>query len=279
MAAENSSTAHEKYPRANLLIEPGDLAKAESQFIVLDARSRAKYDQGHVPGARWVDHAAWAKAFGDGKDADAWSKRIGGLGIDEHSKIVVCDDDFNKEAARIWWILKYWGASDVRLLNGGWKAWTSANLPTQSETPAMAASTFVAKPHAARLADKQELLDSLKQHDLQIVDARSEAEFCGEDAANNKRAGAIPGAKHLEWIDLLDKQTQRFKSPEEIEKLFAGAGIDLKAKTATHCQSGGRASVMAFGMELMGANDVSNYYRSWSEWGNSGDTPIVKPKK
>ena len=88
---------------------------------------------------------------------------------------------------------KYWGASDVRLLNGGWKAWTLANLPTQSETPAMAASTFVAKLHAARLADKQELLDSLKQHDLQIVDARSEAEFCGEDAANNKRAGAIPG--------------------------------------------------------------------------------------
>ena len=87
--------------------------------------------------------------------------------------------------------------------------------------------------------------------------------------------------RHLEWIDLMDKTTRRFKSADEIGKLFNDAGIDLKAKTATHCQSGGRASVMAFGLELMGAKDVSNYYRSWSEWGNSDDTPVVpgKPKK
>jgi len=113
---------------------------------------------------------------------------------------------------------------------------------------------------------------------LQIIDARSEGEFCGTEKSNNKRAGAIPGAKHLEWIDLLDKNSQRFKSAGEINKLLADAGIDLNEKTTAHCQSGGRASVMAFGLELMGAKDVSNYYRSWSEWGNTSDTPIVPGK-
>ena len=144
--------------------------------------------------------------------------------------------------------------------------------------PSPAATKFAAQSQADRLATKQKLLDSLKDKSLQIVNARSEGEFCGVEKMTNKRAGAIPSAKHLEWIDLLDKKTQRFKTAAEIDKLFAAAGIDLKAKTATHCQSGGRASVMAFGLELMGAKDVSNYYRSWSEWGNADDTPIVPGK-
>jgi len=86
------------------------------------------------------------------------------------------------------------------------------------------------------------------------------------------------GAKHLEWSDLLDKDTQRFKPADELRKLFKEAGIDLYEPTATHCQSGGRASVMAFGLELMGAKDVSNYYKSWAEWGNADDTLIVTSK-
>jgi thiosulfate/3-mercaptopyruvate sulfurtransferase len=274
----------DQYPQPNLLVEPAELAKPEvaGGFVILDARVRAKYDYGHIPNARWVDHATWAKAFQDGKDPEGWSKKIADLGVAQDSKVVIYDDDGSKEAARIWWILKYWGVADVRLLNGGWKAWIADSLPEQEEAPPAATATkFVAQSQAGRLATKRQLLDSLKDKNLQIVDARSEGEFCGTEASNNKRAGAIPGAKHLEWIDLLDKATQRFKKASEIGKLFADAGIDLKAKTATHCQSGGRASVMAFGMELMGAKDVSNYYKSWSEWGNADDTPIVpgKPKK
>ncbi len=121
---------------------------------------------------------------------------------------------------------------------------------------------------------------SLKDKNLQIVDARSQAEFCGTDKQKNKRAGAIPGARHLEWIDLIDKKTQRFKSADQLRALFRAAGVDLERPTATHCQSGGRAAVMAFAMELMGATGVSNYYASWAEWGNADDTPIiVEPAK
>ena len=276
-----SLMAAENYPRADLLVEPTELTKAAGQFVILDARDRAKYDQGHIPGARWVDHATWAKSFQDGQDTEAWSKKIAGLGISADSKVVIYDDNWSKEAARIWWILRYWGVNDVRLLNAGWKAWTAAALPVQRDVPPAPTGTrFVAKPQAERLATKQKLLDSLKDNSLQIIDARSEGEFCGTEKSNNKRAGAIPGAKHLEWIDLLDKESQRFKSAGELAKLFSDAGIDLNERTAAHCQSGGRASVMAVGLELMGAKDVSNYYRSWSEWGNTDDTPIVpgKPK-
>src|SRR5262245_20084043 len=73
----------ETYPHPELLVEPSQLAQPDvaRQFIILDARERPAYEQGHVPSARWVDPAAWAKAFGQGKDAEGWSQRIGGLGI------------------------------------------------------------------------------------------------------------------------------------------------------------------------------------------------------
>ncbi|MDY3551608.1 sulfurtransferase [Gemmata sp. JC717] len=270
-----------EYPRPELLTEPAALAQKDAGqgFVILDARAKAQYEAGHVPGARWVDHAEWAKGFGDGKDAVAWSKRIGSIGLTADSRVVVYDDNQAKDAARVWWILRYWGVKDVRLLNGGWVGWEKGKYPTERAEPAIKFSTFKAVAAPERMATKDELLKSLPGGTLQIVDARSEGEFCGVDTLKNKRAGAIPGAKQLEWVDLIEKDSQRFKSPAELKKLFDGAGIKLDRSTVTHCQSGGRASVMAYGLELMGAKDVRNYYRSWSEWGNADDTPVVKPNK
>jgi thiosulfate/3-mercaptopyruvate sulfurtransferase len=264
-----------------LLVEPVDLAKRETaaQFVVLDARSRKAFDETRLPGARWVDAAKWAKAFGSGKDVKAWSGQIGDLGVAADSKVVVYDDNFSKDAARTWWILRYWGLTDVRLLNGGWQGWKKAGLPLEAgKAQAIAAKVFRAVPQAKRLAMKEQILNALNDQSLQIVDARCQAEFCGIDKQTNKRGGAIPGAKQLEWIDLIDKPTQRFKTADQIRALFQKAGIELGIPTATHCQSGGRSSVMAFVMELMGAAEVSNYYAGWGEWGNVDDTPIVAKK-
>jgi thiosulfate/3-mercaptopyruvate sulfurtransferase len=272
------------YPRADLLVEASQLAQPRfaAGFVILDARPRTKYEQGHIPQAQWVDHNQWATAFGH-VTIPGINRRIGGLGIGAKTTVIVYDDMFNRDAARIWWILRYWGVDDVRLLNGGWKAWKDGNHSiATSETPARTAD-FVARPRPERLATKQQILNSLSGagEKLQIIDARSEGEFCGTKNMGNKRAGAIPGAKQLEWVDLMDKQSHRFKSPDELRQLFAAAGVSLDRPSATHCQSGGRSSVMAFGMELMGAKDVSNYYLSWAEWGNADDTPVVpgKPKR
>ena len=110
-----------------------------------------------------------------------------------------------------------------------------------------------------------------------MIDARSSGEYCG-DTKSAKRGGAIPGAKHLDWIDTIDPKTGRFKPAPEMKKLFEDAGIALDTPTATYCQSGGRAAVMAFVVELMTGKPAKNYYRSWAEWGNDPDTPIVTPK-
>lgn len=264
------------YPRGELLIEPPALAKQADAFRVLDVRSEEEYAKGHVPGAVRVDPETWAKAFAAGQDPAEWAKKIGGLGIGDRARVVLYDDVKSKDAARVWWILRYWGVDDARLLNGGWAGWSKAGLPVSKEATRPQPRAFaVARPEERRRATKAEILDLLPKGKTQIIDSRSEAEYHGEKKLA-RRGGAIPGALHLEWTKAIDPRTQRFKSPEELTKIFRAAGIDPTRPSVTYCQSGGRAAVLAFTLELMGGRDVGNYYRSWAEWGNDPDTPVMK---
>ncbi len=269
--------ATEKYPRADLLIEAADLAKPETakQYRILDTRGKSSYGEGHIPNALWVDATTWARTAKNLQDLAAWEKLIGGLGIDPDTRVVVYGDGLSS-TARVWWLLRYWGIRDVRLLNGGWKAWQQAGGRVSREIPEVPKKTVKLTPHPERLALKDQLIHSLKDHSLQIIDTRSTGEYCGQ-TKTAERNGAIPGAIHREWSDLVNPQTGRFKSPAELARLLRDSGIDARRPTVTYCQSGGRAAVMAFALELMGLKDVRNYYRSWSEWGNAPDTPIVKP--
>jgi len=271
--------AAQPYPRAELLVEPQVVRTGRRDLVILDVRSEADYQRGHVPGAVRVDHDAWKGAFQEGNDAQGWSQRIGGLGIGPQTQVIVYDDAMSKDAARIWWMLRYWGVEKAALIHGGWRGWQASGRTIETKSAAPRAEKFEAVPRRQTLT----LTDALRKQvgnpgaAPQIVDARSEAEFCGKDTRSARRSGAMPGAKHLEWSNLIDRKTHRFKPTADLKKLFADAGIDPTKRTVTHCQSGGRSSVMAFGLELMRAGDVSNYYAGWAEWGNSDDTPIVKP--
>jgi thiosulfate/3-mercaptopyruvate sulfurtransferase len=266
------------YPQPGLLVEPNELMRIET--VILDARSKKSYAEGHIPGAVWIDAKAWDQAFNREPDVKAWEKRLGDTGIDLGKTVVVYGDGDVRDAARMWWILRYWNVKSARLLNGGWSAWVAAQGKTSSEVtePTSHKVTLTAQP--ARLATKSQLLESLKDGPPQIIDARSEAEHCGL-TQTAKRNGSIPGAVPLEWKDCLDPKTNRFKSADELTALLKDRHIDVDKPAVTYCQSGGRAAVVAFTLELMGGRQVKNYYKSWAEWGNADDTPVEKvaPKK
>jgi thiosulfate/3-mercaptopyruvate sulfurtransferase len=271
------SAGADAYPNPELLIEADSLAKLDLRTVViLDTRDSKAYNSGHVPGANLVPTSEWTKAVPD--TPEAWTSRLGKLGIKPDSSVIVYGGIDVREAARIWWLLKYAGASDVRLLNGGLPAWEKAGGNLEKRATALALVEF-GKPavKSGRLAEKADVISLLKAKNSQIVDARSNDEFCGVAGAA-KRKGHIPGATPLEWTELLTTE-KKFKSPDELKKLFAEKKIDLEKPVVTYCQSGGRAAVVAFGLELMGAKDVKNYYKSWSEWGNAADTPVELPKK
>ncbi len=270
------SAEPEKYPRQDLIIEAQTLNDRLNRVVILDARLNKAYDAGHIPGAIWIDVAALSKAFNAEVDSEKWAKRLGDLGIDVNTPVVIYGDDW-RESARLWWILRYWGVEHARLLNGGIAAWSTAHLPITTE-PSMPTRIAGKVAPTNRLAIRDQVLDMIKDKSSQLLDARTGDEYCGE-AGNAKRKGAIPGAVNLEWNQFIDAKSGKLKTAAEISQLLTSAGIDPAKPVVTYCQSGGRASVAAFVLELMGGEKVHNYYRSWSEWGNADDTPIVKPEK
>jgi thiosulfate/3-mercaptopyruvate sulfurtransferase len=268
LAADPAAT----YPAPNLLVEVTDPKLKD--YHVIDVRPGAKYDAGHVPGAVRADLTGWSKALlGGTASAAFWKAELAEVGVAPKKPTVVYSDDV-RAAARAWWMLKYAGVPDARILNGGWKAYTAARLPTETAEVIVKADPHDWKPDPARLADKKHVLEQLKGGST-CVDARTKDEFTGEKTLG-KKGGHIPGAVHLEWVDLLDPKTDKFLPPAELIKLVKDRKIDLDKPQITYCQGGGRAAVTAFGLELAGAKNVRNYYSSWGEWGNADDTPVEK---
>jgi thiosulfate/3-mercaptopyruvate sulfurtransferase len=280
-ATEEDNKKAPAYPRTDMLIEVSDLIKlAKSRTVrLLDTQRLDQFGVWHAEGAQWVDAAEWGRIFAKDQETKTWAKLIGDQGIDVDTAVVVYGDKAVNDAARVWWILKFWGIKDVRLLNGGLRALKNAGSKELGSNKPMVV-TQAAKVSAVpgRLATKAQVLDVLSAKSAQIIDARTTAEYCGE-LVTAKRAGAIPGAIHLDWAELIDSKTTRFKTAEELTNLFRDRHIDLEQPLVTHCQSGGRSAAMAFALELMGAKHVQNYYKSWAEWGNADDTPVEKPMK
>jgi thiosulfate/3-mercaptopyruvate sulfurtransferase len=254
-----------KYAKPELLVEAA-AAKADA-FTILDVRAKDKYADGHIPGATNVPVGPWAKAVNDGKaDAAYWKNALATVGIGPKTPVLVYSDDL-RDAARAWWLLKLAGVPDARLLDGGWDTYKSAKLEQSKEDtlPKLALPhDWKPEPRLALLADVVKLANS---KEVGVIDSR---------AATEVGAGKVPGAAALEWTELLDPKTKKFKPAGELMKLFEEKKIDLNKPCVTYCQGGGRAAVMAFGLELMGAKDVKNYHKSWGEYGADKTTPKEK---
>ena len=120
---------------------------ADPTVRILDARPSAAYKKGHIPGAAWVDHAAWSHDFAKDQEAQKWSKHLAEVGVSPNTRLHIYDDNLSKDAARIWWILRYWGVKDVRLVNGGWKGWLAlGDKPSTDKPVAVHAPTWIFRP-------------------------------------------------------------------------------------------------------------------------------------
>jgi 3-mercaptopyruvate sulfurtransferase SseA/ubiquinone/menaquinone biosynthesis C-methylase UbiE len=222
--------------RGTMLIEPEQLQKdlRRTRLRLLDTRPQADYASGHIPGAVRVDVKIWqdlGKKAGGFHDAQAWGEKVGQLGLSHDSQVVVYGSALT-DAARIWWTLKYLGLKNVTILDGGWQLWSKEKRPSESSIPNVEAVKF----EPSFQADRLEQIDSLKKGvgsgAVTVVDACTAAEFTGKEI-RGKRGGHIPGAKHLEWKELL-ADDGRFKSPEQLRALFRQRGIEPE-QTAVTC--------------------------------------------
>ncbi|MCU0271399.1 MAG: sulfurtransferase [Acidimicrobiales bacterium] len=217
---------------------------------------RARWEAGHIPGAAFVDLLVV----------------MGRLGIGDGTRVVLYDARDSMWAARVWWLLRCYGFDDAAVLDGGWTAWEAEGRPVSTEVPAHPAVSFTPRPRTGRIVGRDEVLRAIGDDATQLVDALGPREFRGELSFYG-RPGHLPGASNVPARHLLDRQTRRFRPPEELRRLF-GPAVTAK-RVVTYCGGGIAAASDAFALHLLGQDEVAVYDRSLAEWAADPDLPLV----
>jgi len=173
-------------------------------------------------------------------------------------------------------MMRLFGHDNVALLDGGLPKWKAEGRPLETTAPAIPQRQFTARFRPELVRDIAAIRANLASHAEQVVDARAVGRFDGtaEETWPGRRRGHIPGSRNLPFGVVTDPKTKQLRSAEELQRLFAEAGVALDKPIVTSCGSGVTACALAFGLHLIGRSDVAIYDGSWSEWGLPGDTPI-----
>jgi thiosulfate/3-mercaptopyruvate sulfurtransferase len=241
---------------------------------IIDTRKGDGYQVEHIPGSVALGASPLLHDSGDVVAPEAFAALMSGLGVGNHTMVVAYDDGNNLFAARLWWVLNYYGHEHVRVLDGGWDLWLGECRQTALAKAAPAAAKFELHRNAALIADTDYVLASLGKPESQLIDVRGEAEWTRTEPSASTAPGHIPGAVHLVWSDVIAPQSHRFKTPGELQRMFGEIGLRPDNELITYCQGGIRAAHTVFALKLAGFPDVRNYEGSWSVWSRAG-TPVV----
>ncbi|MDT8896610.1 rhodanese-like domain-containing protein [Halomonas sp. I1] len=268
-----------------LIIEPEQLAEKldAPSLLIIDVPLKAEsHEQGHVPGAVFLDHKRLLRGEGEVPnevpDTDALSALFSSLGLTRDTHVVAYDDEGGGWAGRLLWTLELIGHTRYSYLNGGIHAWRAAGQPTSTEPTAPTPSDYQAEIlHPEVAIDRVELAERLGEQGFAIWDARSRAEYDGEKG-DNQRLGHIPGAVNMDWIDAMDKARDlRLRDYAELVTELEALGLTPDMEVVTHCQTHHRSGFTWLVGKALGFEKMRAYAGSWKEWGNRDDTPIEKP--
>ena len=252
----------------------------------VDYDPKANYNLGHVPNAVLFD---WKKDINDPLNRNIISKDdcstlLQKAGINNDTILVLYGDFNNWFAAFAFWVFKYYGYKDIRLMNGGRKKWLEEDRPISKESPNFSKGNFqAAEPDESIRVYLDYVRNRVMSQQGTLVDVRSPAEFTGQITAppeypteHAQRGGHIPSAQNIPWGQAVNEDGT-FKSVEDLKKLYEPKGITSDKEVITYCRIGERSSHTWFVLKyLLGYPNVKNYDGSWTEWGNMINNPIEK---
>jgi thiosulfate/3-mercaptopyruvate sulfurtransferase len=237
------------------------------------------YEKGHLPGAVYLDlETSLAGEPGAGgrhplPAPGALQQSLRVAGVRRGHPVVIYDDADGSAAARAWWLLRWAGHTDVRVLDGGFAAWAEEGRPVSTETATAEPGDFEVVPGAMPVLDADQAARLARGGVL--LDARVPERYAGETEPVDPRAGHIPGAVNAPFPGHLGPDG-RWKSPAELARRFAELGVDPQTPVGTYCGSGITASSVVLALEAAGReDDAALYTGSWSHWSQDPDRPVA----
>ena len=272
------------YANPHYLIDPAGLHERQRDGspgpLIIDIRPAEQFAAGQIPGAVHIDLFGLSLVDTDPAPVKAFLWIIEHLfasrGVAADRTIVVHDDVSGNRAARAFWFLDLFGHADVRVLDGGFGAWTRAGLPVSREPAAPVATEWHGIRRTEVLATWRDVFEHLADAQTVLLDTRSCEEHCGA-LVRAARGGTIPGSVPLEWTNNLGPDGA-FKSAADLQAMYGAAGVTPDRDIITYCQGGYRGAHSYLALRLIGYPRVRNYLGSWREWGDRLDLPIEVPQ-
>jgi len=247
------------------LIEPSALSRVQARWVVLDARPKADWQAGHIPGARSFSWEDYTRTDEKGVPYSSFPPRelaaaLAGMGIDEKTPVVVygdADKSWGGEGYDVWLLSWLGHKGPIRLLNGGIRAWQGLNLPLARgvEKPAVKKARYLVDIKPELTISTEEI--ARRKGSFALVDVRSTWEWI---------KGRIPGAVHIPWDEFYTGKDRRPLPPAELKKLLARHGVDTSKPVVYYCLGGVRSAYAWMTHHLAGLPEARNYRGGWAAW-------------
>lgn len=276
-----------------MLISTAELAAHldDPSFVIVDVRhdlmqpdtwGETQFLAGHIPGALFAHLDRDLSAPKTGKNGrhplpspEAAAAYFGGLGVDATKQVVAYDQQTGMYASRFWWMLRWLGHAGAAVLDGGFHKWQREGRPVTASVAPPRPATFAIR-RTLPIASADEVLASLAQHSLLVLDARAPERYRGEAEPIDPVAGRIPGSVNRPASQNLGPDLT-FKPPrvlrDEFERLLSGTPPE---RVVQSCGSGVTACHNVLAMEVAGFATTRLYPGSWSEWSADPARPIAR---
>lgn len=262
--------------------EPGGPVVLDVRWSLLGPPGRQDYERGHLPGAVFVDlDTELAAPPGPGgrhplPAAGDLQRVLRRAGVQADRTVVAYDANDGSAAARAWWLLRWAGHRDVRVLDGGYDAWVEQGEPVTTEVPEPTETGFEVVPGSMPVVDEQGAARLAREG--RLLDARAPQRYRGETEPVDSRAGHIPGAVNVPFAQNVTAGG-RWKSPAELAERFRDSGVDADSAVGVYCGSGVTACSDLLALEharLSGPeNPAALYSGSWSHWSTDPERPAA----